>query len=84
MESITDKLKLLDMAKGFVITECEEGRYIVDSMTEDLGAEYDPAYGWSYCITGCYDSGLDWMPINVKELEKLIKFTDFLSGGEAK
>lgn len=74
---IEDKLELLKLSKGFTV-DGSDSRYSVESVTGDLAAVCE--YGrWTYYVTGCYDSGTDWVEIDTRELERLVRFTRFLS-----
>lgn len=81
MTSIDDKLKFLDAARSFEITERENGVYNVEDKENNLAASYSPEIGWVYFITDCYNSSDNWgwFRLNVKALEKFIEFTKFLS-----
>lgn len=82
MGAIEDKLELLKLSKGFTVDELVDGsgsRYSVESVTWDLAAVFEDGR-WSYYVTGCYDSGIDWMSIDMKELDRLVRFTRFLEG----
>ena len=75
-----DRLELLSIAKDFNITKNEKGEYEI--YADGLGAIIDKNNIITYYMTGCYDSGIDWLEIDMLVLEKLKTFCELLKGSE--
>lgn len=72
-----DKLELLNLSKYFCITKKEKG-YEIETTTSNLGAFISNDKNITYYVTGCYDSGCDWIDFNIDELEKLKNFCELM------
>lgn len=72
-----DKLQLLSYAKDFQVIEKEDG-YEVLHIHEELSAFIDNENNITYYVTGVYNSGLDWVEIDVSELNKLKQFCELM------
>lgn len=80
---MNDKLELLALSDRFKVTKtekgpCTEAGYEIESLDEDLGAFIDSKNKITYYVTGCYNSGLDWINFDIKQLEKLKNFCELM------
>lgn len=71
------KLELLSLANNFRITK-KECKYEIESVNANLGATINQENEIMYFVTGCYDSGLDWIDFDEKEFEKLKQFCELM------
>lgn len=73
------KLELLSLANTFSITKNEQLKeYKIECINDNLGAIIDEKNRITYYVTGCYDSGLDWLDFDEKEFEKLKQFCELM------
>lgn len=78
---ITDVLKLLYAAKEYKIERSSDGYGYDIADTEHSLAAFIPDGGKArYFVTGAYNSGIDWLEIDVKALDRLRSFCESLSG----
>lgn len=77
---ITDKLDLIAKAKLFKITKESDKNYSIEFQDTNatVAALIDKCGEAEYYVTGCYDSGSDWLEINIEELTELKEFVKFL------
>lgn len=77
---ITDKLDLLSKANLFKITKRNDKAYDVEFKDANamVAASIDEDGNAEYYVTGCYNSGADWLEINMNELAELKAFVKFL------
>ena len=73
---MNEKLELLSLAKNFTINKVEKS-YGIESVIDNLGATI---YGneITYYVTGCYDSGIDWLSFDENEFKKLKDFCELM------
>ena len=81
--TLRDKLSLLSCASEFKIVKVDgaEGydvEFDDDCSENPLSARYD-GERWSYFIGGCYNSGLDFIEIDMADLARLTRFCEMLS-----
>ena len=74
---MNNKLELLALAKDFDVTKKSENIYEIEHINSDLGAVIGNNE-ITYYLTGCYDSGSDWLGIDIKNLNKLQKFCELM------
>ena len=74
---MNDKLELLALAKNYLITKKDDGFDIEDN-SDNLGAFISKDNEIAYYVTGCYDSGLDWVSFDMENAEKLKKFCELM------
>lgn len=75
------KLELLSLAEQFSVRNVIDKKcYEIQSKNDSLGATIDEDNKITYYITGCYDSGLDWLSFDEKEFEKLKEFCELMVG----
>lgn len=73
------KLELLSLANNFSITKNEQLKeYKIECINDNLGATIDENNKITYYVTGCYDSGYDWIDFDEKEFEKLKQFCELM------
>lgn len=72
-------LEFLAMANDFEIEKGEEGVYRVSPKDCNLCAIIAGTLT-EYYVTGCYNSGVDCISINIEKLEKLKNFVNCLMG----
>lgn len=78
-----DKLELLNLSKNFCVTKKDKTQwsdsgYEVETMNSNLGAFISDDKKITYYVTGCYDSGSDWIDFDIDELTKLKKFCELM------
>ena len=79
------KLELLSLANNFSITKNGQLReYKIECINNNLGATIDENNKITYYVTGCYDSGCDWIDFDEKEFEKLKQFCELMIEKEVK
>jgi hypothetical protein len=80
--SFQENLELLSMADDFKIHKTEQGGYIIENKEKSgLMASIESGFlNVTYYVTGCYNSGVDYMPIDIKQLEELREFVRLLQG----
>lgn len=71
-----DKLVLL-IGEPFIVSK-EKDYYVVESDNSDLAASISED-GITYYLTGCYNSGCDWLEIDTEELKNLKKFCKLIT-----
>lgn len=71
-----DKLELLSLGKDFIVTKRDDG-YEVEA-SSDLAAFISNDKKITYYVTGCYNSGSDWVDFDIDELTKLKKFCELM------
>lgn len=74
---MNDKLELLAYSKEFQIDKRDDG-YEIQTHYEDLAAFISNDKKITYYVTGCYNSGSDWISFDIKQLEKLKKFCELM------
>ena len=74
---MNEKLELLSLAKKFIIRK-EKNEYYIEVLNSNLGAVINEKNEISYCVTGCYDSGIDWISFDLKEFEDLKNFCELM------
>ena len=74
---MNDKLELLSYSEKFKITKKDDG-YEIYHMKEDLGAFITNKNQITYYRTDCYDSGSDWLDININALQELKAFCELM------
>lgn len=72
-----DKLELLDLGKNFCVTKRDDG-FEVESTIDNIAAFISKDKTITYYVTGCYDSGSDWVSFDINELTKLKKFCELM------
>lgn len=73
-----NKLKFLAMAKDFTVKDCGDS-YEITMFDSDLAAIIGKSdSNVDYYLIGCYNSGIDWLSINVADLEKLKAFCELM------
>ncbi len=72
------KLELLSLARNFAIVKNEKSEYEIECHSCNLGAIIDKDNEITYYVTGCYDSGHDWIDFDEKEFEKLKQFCELM------
>lgn len=72
-----DKLELLDLGKNFSVTKRDDG-FEVESREENIAAFISNDKKITYYVTGCYDSGRDWIDFDIEELTKLKNFCELM------
>lgn len=88
-----EKLDLLEQSKFYTVTKRDDGCYIIEinwdekplsdrNEGESVVAEIKKNGSVSYYVEGCYNSGLDWMEINITELQQMMHFVKLLQREE--
>ena len=81
--SLSANLKLLSLSKGFHVEEIkpEPPSYLIqntesssENPIECLVEKYGSKWKEEYYLTGCYNSGTDYLKIDISELNKLQNF----------
>lgn len=80
--SLDANLKLLSLSKNFHVEEIKsELSYLIQNAESDSDNPIEcvierDGSGWKeeYYLTGCYNSGTDYLKIDISELNKLQKF----------
>lgn len=76
---MNNKLDLLSLSNNFIVTKDPKDRkYKIESVNDNLAASIDEQGKITYYVTGCYDSGLDWLSFDKKEFEKLKEFCELM------
>ena len=80
--SFQENLELLSMADDYKIQKTEQGGYIIENKVKGgLMASVENGFlDITYYVTGCYNSGVDYMPIDIEQLEELREFVRLLQG----
>lgn len=74
-----EKLDLLSLSNSFRVTkDSKNKKYEIESVNDSLAASIDEQGIITYYITGCYDSGSDWISFDEKEFEKLKEFCELM------
>lgn len=84
MSELEKNLSLLAESKNYTVSTVNgaEGSYAVHPNNEaEIEAFFD-GKRWGYYMTGCYNSGIDCLPIDVQELDSLRAFCESLGGAE--
>ena len=71
------KLELLSLAERFTIKK-DNDDYNIESKMDNISAIIDKNNEITYFVTGCYDSGIDWISFDGKEFEKLKQFCELM------
>lgn len=82
--SIVDSLNLLSRAEAYSVSfDKDSGMYEVrpKDYEVNLAAVLFPD-GWKYYDTGVYNTGRDWEPINIEQLDALREFCESLGGSQ--
>ena len=79
MDAIDRSLKLIDSARGYRVTKCEDGAYEVRDVDTSLAACYSDGE-WTYFVTDVYNSGHDYAEIDMDALGGLAEFVRLLGG----
>ena len=66
------KLELLAYAKFFTVTRESNTTFRIEMTDGDVAAEI------TYYLTGCYNSGADWLEIDIDKLNMLTKFCELM------
>lgn len=69
-----DKLNLLSFVEKFKVEKCEDDTFRIEHKDGYVGAYINSDETIEYYITGCYNSGVDWVEIDVEALFELKKF----------
>ena len=77
--NIIDKLELLKYGDRYRIEKEQDG-FRVDDYKMELGAFIKNNGEIEYYRTGCYDSGCDWLDIDLKAFKELEEFCNILKG----
>ncbi|MGX7328292.1 hypothetical protein [Enterococcus bulliens] len=79
-----DVLKLLEISQRFIITKQDDGSYDIESNNSDVGSSIDKTGDIKYFLTGCYNSGSDWISIDVEALNELTELCELILKQEGK
>jgi hypothetical protein len=71
-------LELIEYAKYFNVRKEKSETYYVEMKETDLAATIE-GEEITYYLTGCYNSGADWLDIDIEELCKLKKFCELMT-----
>lgn len=74
---MNEKLELLSYADKYHINKKSQDRYEIFAKDTDIVAVINKNE-ITYYITGCYDSGIDWLEINMKAIEELKEFCNLM------
>ena len=72
-----DKLKLLALGQDFIINKKNEG-YTINDKKSNLEAFIKNDKKIKYYISGVYNSGVDYVEIDVERLSKLKEFCEMM------
>ena len=76
---MNNKLDLIALSNNFRVTKDTKNRkYEIESINDNLAASIDDQGKVTYYVTGCYDSGSDWLSFDEKEFEKLKEFCELM------
>ena len=75
---ITELLHIIAMSKGFEITEDECFFYIEHSESNVAVCIAKNNGSMAYKVSGCYNSGTDWVNIDPRALDELREFVSYL------
>lgn len=74
---MNDKLELLALSEKFSVVKKDDG-FEIECVNDTLAAFISKDNEITYYVTGCYDSGSDWIEFDIKELEELKKFCELM------
>jgi len=75
-----NSLELIKLAKKFNVTDNEEEYMVEFNEFVSLGATIDKkTKEIAYYVTGAYDSGIDWLNIDMDKLKELKKFCELMA-----
>lgn len=79
---LKSNLKFIEMSKDFEVEEVKKGIYEIwfkDAKENDITASIDANKNEiSYYVSGCYNSGSDWLEIDIERLEKMKTYVKLL------
>lgn len=67
-------LRLMELSKNYFISQTPEGVYEITDNESDLACSIDKNNNVTFYVTGCYDSGIDWLDINIERLDMFREF----------
>lgn len=74
-----NNLELLNLGKYFSVSRDPKTRsYEIQSKDSSLAAIITEEKKITYYVTGCYDSGIDWLDIDIEKLDKLRSFCELM------
>lgn len=69
-------LRLMELSKNYCISQTTKGVYEITDNESDLACSIDKNNKVTFYVTGCYDSGRDWLDINIERLDMFREFID--------
>lgn len=73
-----DKLELLRLGEEYLVTKVDENEYRVSEKNGDLCAFIRDDKSIEYCVGGVYNSGSEYVDIEMESLKKLEQFCNIL------
>lgn len=74
----------MEIAQRFTIIKQDDGSYDIEHQTFNSAASIDKHKNITYFVTGCYNSGNDWLEIDINSLEELKELCELIVKGELK
>ena len=69
-------LRLMELSKNYSIRKVSNGNYEIMDKECSLACSIDKNNKVTFYVTGCYDSGIDWLDINIERLDMFREFID--------
>ena len=83
---LKSNLKFIEMSKDFEVKEVKDGIYEIqfnDSKEYDITASVDVnKEEISYFVSDCYNSGNDWIEIDIERLKKMMTYVKLIGGAK--
>lgn len=74
-----NNLELLNLGKCFLVSRNPATKsYEIQSKDSSLAAIITEEKIITYYVTGCYNSGIDWLDIDIEKLDELRKFCELM------
>ena len=67
-------LRLMELSKNYSIRKVSNGNYEIMDEESDLACSIDKNNKVTFYVTGCYDSGIDWLSVDIERLDMLREF----------
>lgn len=72
-----DILEILELSNRFKISK-EDDTFDIEHLTYDIGANISKSGIIKYYVTGCYNSGIDWLEVDMDGLMELKKLCELV------
>lgn len=83
---LKSNLKFIEMSKDFEVKEVEDGIYEIEfnnAKEYDITALVDTnKEKISYFVSGCYNSGMDWIEIDIERFNKMMAYVKLIGGAK--